>query len=407
MKNCIVAQSGGPTAAINASLAGVIYGAIHCPEFDRIYGSLNGITGILDERTLDLTDTFQDAKTLDTLKASPAMYLGSCRYKLPKLEDDSAPYKRIFQVFEKMEIQAFFYIGGNDSMDTVDKLSAYAASIDSPVRVIGVPKTIDNDLVITDHTPGFGSAAKYVATSLREIFHDTVIYTPKSVTIVEIMGRDAGWLTAASVLARNEYCAAPHLIYLPEAAFDTEEFLADVSRLLETCSNVIVAVSEGIRDKDGKYISASTGKVDNFGHSQLSGAGKTLEYLVQDRLDVKVRSIELNILQRCGAHIASKTDLDESFQEGNHGVALAAEGKTGLMVTIQRTSNAPYTVTYGSAPVCEIANGVKAVPAEFINDRGNDVTEGLISYVKPLIQGESEVSFCEGMPAYLPVPHLV
>ena len=306
-----------------------------------------------------------------------------------------------------MEIQAFFYIGGNDSMDTVDKLSAYAASIDSPVRVIGVPKTIDNDLVITDHTPGFGSAAKYVATSLREIFHDTVIYTPKSVTIVEIMGRDAGWLTAASVLARNEYCAAPHLIYLPEAAFDTEEFLADVSRLLETCSNVIVAVSEGIRDKDGKYISASTGKVDNFGHSQLSGAGKTLEYLVQDRLDVKVRSIELNILQRCGAHIASKTDLDESFQEGNHGVALAAEGKTGLMVTIQRTSNAPYTVTYGSAPVCEIANGVKAVPSEFINDRGNDVTEGLVSYVKPLIQGESEVSFCEGMPAYLPVPHLV
>ncbi|MEY8517441.1 6-phosphofructokinase [Lachnospiraceae bacterium 29-84] len=407
MKNCIVAQSGGPTAAINASLAGVIYGALQRPEFDRVYGSLNGITGILEERFLDLTETFQKQENLDLLKVSPAMYLGSCRYKLPKLEDDQTPYAQIFKLFEKLEIGAFFYIGGNDSMDTVDKLSAYAASIDSPVRVIGVPKTIDNDLVVTDHTPGFGSAAKYVASSLREVYHDTVIYTPKSVTIVEVMGRDAGWLTAASVLAKNSYCAAPHLIYLPEAAFDTEEFIADVKTLLESCNNVIVAVSEGIRDKDGKYISASTGKVDNFGHSQLSGAGKTLEYLVQERLDVKVRSIELNILQRCASHIASKTDLEESFQEGQHGVTLAAEGKTGLMVTITRTSSDPYTVEYGSAPVCDIANGVKAVPAEWINDRGNGVTEEMAAYIRPLIQGEPEITFVDGIPSYLPVPHLV
>lgn len=407
MKNCIVAQSGGPTVAINASLAGVIKGALDHPEFEHVYGALNGITGILDERFLDLTDTFGNNENLELLKHTPAMYLGSCRYKLPKLEDDKAPYELIFKVFEKMNVGAFFYIGGNDSMDTVDKLSAYAASIGSSVRVIGVPKTIDNDLCITDHTPGFGSAAKYVASSILEIFHDTVIYALKSVTIIEVMGRDAGWLTAASVLARNDYCDAPHLIYLPEAAFDTEAFLADVKNLLEKQNNVIVAVSEGIRDKDGNYISASTGKVDNFGHSQLSGAGKTLEYLVQDKLNVKVRSIELSTLQRCASHIASKTDIEESFNEGKHGVSLAAEGKTGLMVTILRKDGEPYQVTYDSAPVCEIANGVKGVPAEFINKEGNDVTDEMIAYVRPLVQGEPDITFENGIPKYLPVKHLI
>ncbi len=407
MKNCIVAQSGGPTAAINASLAGVIQGALDNPAFDKVYGALNGITGILDERLLTLNDTFEDRGNIDLLKVTPAMYLGSCRYKLPKLEDDKAPYEKIFQVFEKMGVGAFFYIGGNDSMDTVDKLSAYAASIGSEVRIIGVPKTIDNDLCITDHTPGFGSAAKYVASSILEIFHDTVIYALKSVTIIEVMGRDAGWLTAASVLARNEYCDAPHLIYLPEAAFDTEKFLSDVKDLLDKQNNVIVAVSEGIRDKDGNYISASTGKVDNFGHSQLSGAGKTLEYLVQDRLNVKVRSIELSTLQRCASHIASKTDLEESFQEGLYGVSLAAAGKTGLMVTILRTDSKDYQVTYDASPVCDIANGVKAVPEGFITKEGNDVTHEMVSYLMPLIQGEPEITFENGTPKYLPVKHLV
>ena len=406
MKNCVVAQSGGPTAAINASLAGVVQGVLEHPEYSHIYGSLNGITGILEGRFLDLTKTFQSPEALGRLKVSPAMYLGSCRYKLPNPEDDITPYQAVFQFFEKMDIGAFFYIGGNDSMDTVDKLSTYAEKIQSNVRIIGIPKTIDNDLCATDHTPGFGSAAKYVATSLLEIYHDTVIYHLKSVTIVEIMGRDAGWLTAASALARNSYSAAPHLIYLPEAAFDTEEFLADVSRLLETCSNVIVAVSEGIRDKDGKYISASTGKVDNFGHSQLSGAGKTLECLVQERLDVKVRAIELNILQRCGSHIASRTDLEESFCQGQHGVSLAAKGKTGLMVTIQRIQEEPYQVSYGASPVREIANQVKSVPPEFIHPKGNDVSPAMLSYLKPLIQGEPGLTFSQGIPCYLPVPHL-
>ena len=407
MKNCIVAQSGGPTVAINASLAGVIQGVFDQPEYDRIYGSLNGITGILEERFLDLTEDFQKKEKLDLLKVSPAMYLGSCRYKLPKPEEDIIPYETIFKVFEKLNIGAFFYIGGNDSMDTVDKLSAYGASIQSPIRIIGIPKTIDNDLCITDHTPGFGSAAKYVASSLLEIFHDTVIYPVKSVTIVEIMGRDAGWLTAASALARNEYCAAPHLIYLPETAFDTEIFLADVSRLLQEHDNVIVAVSEGIRDKEGNYISASTGTVDNFGHSQLSGAGKTLEYLTANRLNVKVRSIELNVLQRCGAHIASLTDLEESFRQGRHGAALAAEGKTSVMVTLIRSGNEPYQTVCSCSPVCDIANNVKHVPAEFINAQGNDVTPEMIAYLKPLIVGEPEITFSQGLPDYLPVTHLV
>lgn len=407
MKNCIVAQSGGPTVAINASLAGVIQGVFDQPDYDRIYGSLNGITGILEERFLDLTEDFQKKEKLDLLKVSPAMYLGSCRYKLPKPEEDIIPYETIFKVFEKLNIGAFFYIGGNDSMDTVDKLSAYAASIQSPIRIIGIPKTIDNDLCITDHTPGFGSAAKYVASSLLEIFHDTVIYPVKSVTIVEIMGRDAGWLTAASALARNEYCAAPHLIYLPETAFDTEIFLADVSRLLQEHDNVIVAVSEGIRDKEGNYISASTGTVDNFGHSQLSGAGKTLEYLIANRLNVKVRSIELNVLQRCGAHIASLTDLEESFRQGYHGAALAAEGKTSVMVTLIRSGNEPYQTVCSCSPVCDIANNVKHVPAEFINAQGNDVTPEMIAYLKPLIVREPEITFSQGLPDYLPVTHLV
>lgn len=407
MKNCFVAQSGGPTAAINASLAGVIKGVLEHSDFDRIYGSLNGITGILEERYLDLTDIFNKDDNLTLLKRTPAMYLGSCRFKLPQPEKDISPYEFIFRKFEELNIGAFFYIGGNDSMDTVDKLSAYAASIGSEVRVIGIPKTIDNDLCVTDHTPGFGSAAKYVASSILEISHDTLIYHVKSVTIVEIMGRDAGWLTAASALARNDYSTAPHLIYLPERAFDTEAFLSDVSRLLNERDNVVIAVSEGIRDKEGNYISASTGSSDNFGHSQLSGAGKALEYLVQERLHVKVRSVEVNILQRCGGHIASLTDLDESFEEGRFGVKLAGEGESGKMTTIFRTSNEPYQVSYGAAAISEIANKVKNVPESYINEAGNDVTEDMITYLKPLIQGEPVVEFKEGLPVYFPVAHLV
>ena len=407
MKNCIVAQSGGPTAAINAGLAGVISGVLKSEYFDTVYGSLNGITGILDGRILNLSDIFKTDDMLERLTMTPAMYLGSCRFKLPTYEADLDIYKRIFAFFEEHVIAAFFYIGGNDSMDTVDKLSAYAEAIGSPVRVLGIPKTIDNDLCVTDHTPGFGSAAKFVASTFLEIAHDTYIYKVKSVTIVEVMGRDAGWLTAASALARNEYSAAPHLIYLPEHAFSTDEFLADVKELLEKQKNVIVAVSEGIRDKNGNYISAAENATDTFGHSQLSGVGKTLECFLKKNLDVKVRSIELNVLQRCAAHIASRTDLEESMHLGEAAVSAAKDGLTSAMMTIKRISNEPYTVSYESAPVCEVANKAQSVPLSFINERGNDVKEEMVAYLEPLIHGEMPIIYQKGLPCYMPVDHLL
>lgn len=415
MKNCIVAQSGGPTVAINASLAGVISGMFKSSQYDTVYGSLNGITGILDNRLLNLSKVFGkadpatdiDQNMLDSLIMTPSMYLGSCRFKLPSYEADPHIYEKIFRFFEEKEIAAFFYIGGNDSMDTVDKLSAYADRIGSSIRVLGIPKTIDNDLCLTDHTPGFGSAAKYVASTFLEIAHDTYIYKVKSVTVVEVMGRDAGWLTAASVLARNEYNTAPHLIYLPEHAFDLNEFLEDVKELLSRQHNVIVAVSEGIRNKEGNYISASTSTVDTFGHSQLSGAGKTLEYFLKEHLDVKIRSIELNVLQRCASHIASKTDLNESFCLGEKAVEFAENGKTAVMMTMKRTGNTPYSIDYACAPVCEIANEAKEVPLSLINERGNDLTEEMIAYLRPLIQGEMPITYKNGLPCYLPVDHLL
>lgn len=407
MKNCIVAQSGGPTVAINASLAGVINNVMKSNEFDVIYGAVNGITGILDQRVLNLTELFADASMLERLKTTPAMYLGSCRFKLPMASDNRALYEQIFKTFEELEIAAFFYIGGNDSMDTVNKLSNFAKEMDSNVKIIGIPKTIDNDLCVTDHAPGFGSAAKYVATSLREIAHDTYIYRLKSVTIVEVMGRDAGWLTAASALARTEYSKAPHLIYLPETAFDKEQFLADVKALLDTTDNVIVAVSEGIRDENGTYISATTAAADQFGHSQLSGAGKCLEHLVKERLGVKVRSVEINVLQRCAAHISSKTDLDEAFILGEKAVEYAKEGKTGIMVIIEKKSDEPYICQYSYANVSGIANEAKEVPREWINEQGNDVTEEMLTYLRPLILGEVSVSYENGLPEYMNVAHLL
>ncbi len=408
MKNAIIAQSGGPTVAINASLAGVLNYNIKNGIFENVYGSLNGITGILEDRFINLSEKINEIDGfVEKLVVTPAMYLGSCRYKMPLPEDNKEIYEKIFDFFKKHDIDAFFYIGGNDSMDTVDRLSKYAASINSDVRVIGIPKTIDNDLVHIDHTPGFGSAAKYVATSILEMAHDTYIYHVKSVTIVEIMGRDAGWLTAASALARNEYSKAPHLIYLPEAAFDAKECVEDVKALLEKQDDVIIAISEGIRDKDGNYFSASESKLDKFGHVQLSGAGKALEHLIANEIGCKVRSVELNILQRCATHQASLTDLEESVKLGEKACELAKDGKTGLMATITRTSDKPYEVVYGGHPVCEIANGVKAVPREWINERGNDVTEEMLTYLKPLIKGEAKVEYVDGLPQYLDVTHLI
>ena len=405
-KNCIVAQSGGPTAAINASLAGVVSGVMKSNKFDICYGSLNGITGILNNTLIALSKTAENPGFIEQLTISPAMYLGSCRFKMPEATSNEEIYKQIFACFEELNIGAFFYIGGNDSMDTVLKLSNYAKKINYDISIIGVPKTIDNDLCETDHTPGFGSAAKYIATTMLEIAHDTFIYKLKSVTIVEIMGRDAGWLTASAALARGSYNETPDYIYLPEVAFDKESFVNDIRKALEKKDNVIIAVSEGIHDKDGEYITAGEAAADTFGHKQLSGAGKALEAIVREEIGVKVRAVEINVLQRCAAHLLSETDIKESFAQGEKAVALAEENITASMVCIKRISNMPYDINYSYAPIENIANEAKSIPREWINEAGNDVTEELIAYLTPLIQGECTVPYVNGLPAYADISHL-
>lgn len=397
-KNLLVGQSGGPTVAINASLSGVLEMGYQMPEIGKVYGARNGIQGVLEERLCDM-EPYRDQ--LEVLRVTPSMFLGSCRYKLPEEGEGQDIYEKIFEVFSRYEIGYFFYIGGNDSMDTVLKLSAYAEKIGYDISIIGVPKTIDNDLMEIDHTPGFGSAAKYIASSILEMAHDTYIYPVKSVLIVEIMGRNAGWLTASSVLARNEYSDAPHLIYLPEKPFQTSRFIRDVQEQLEHKDQVIVAVSEGIRDTEGKYISAQASQVDQFGHVMLSGTGKYLESLVADTIGCKVRSVELNVLQRCASHIASKTDIMEAAQLGREAVKKAVEGQTGVMSRLTRTSDDPYVVEYSMAPIARIANEEKKIPAEWINEEGNDVTDEMTAYLKPLIQGEMPVPYEDGLPKYL------
>ncbi|WP_310601813.1 6-phosphofructokinase [Anaerosporobacter sp.] len=405
--NCLIAQSGGPTTAINSSLAGVIHEAIQSTTINKIYGSLNGIQGVLKDDLFDLTETFHiDSNNLSTLVHTPSMFLGSCRYKLSDPLVNDSDYHTIFQQFTNYNIKYFFYIGGNDSMDTVNKLSAFAVEHHIDVHVIGIPKTIDNDLACIDHTPGFGSAAKYIASSILEIAHDAYIYDTKSVSIVEIMGRNAGWLTAASALARTTYNEAPHLIYLPEAPFSTASFVSDVRTQLEKRNHVIIAVSEGIKDPAGMYISANSTGTDQFGHVMLSGTGKYLENLIKNTIGCKVRSIELNVLQRCASHISSQTDLDEAYELGKNAFRLATQGETAKMVTLTRTSNAPYTVTYDSTDVSNVANVEKCIPREWINEAGNDITQELIDYIYPLIQGEVPITYQNGIPSYLSVEHL-
>lgn len=407
-RNCIVGQSGGPTAAINASLAGVIRG---CKEagFDHIYGMVNGIQGFLDETFLDLKETFDSEESIDTLKKSPAMFLGSCRYKLPEPVKGDQTFEWLFAKFEEMGITDFFYIGGNDSMDTVAKLSRYAEFNGSKVHFIGVPKTIDNDLMGTDHTPGFGSAAKFVATSVLEVVHDSAIYKTDSVTIVEIMGRNAGWLTAASALARTDYSSAPDLIYLPEVPFEKEQFLKDVKEKLKKKRNVIVAVSEGVRNSQGKFLDQDedSAQKDAFGHVIHSGTGKILENLVRDTIGCKIRSIELNVLQRGAMHVASQTDLEESYSVGKEAVKAAMEGKSNVMMIFKRVSEKPYKVEISAYDVQNVANEEHKVPVEWINEAHNDILPPLYDYLYPLIQGEVDVKYKNGIPAYANIAHLL
>ena len=392
-KNAIVGQSGGPTAVINASLYGVVYEALNREDvFGNVYGMINGIEGFLHDQLMDMKP-LDTSGELELIKTTPGSYLGSCRYKLPEDLSDTV-YPKLFEKFEKYNIGYFFYIGGNDSMDTVSKLSRYAASINSDIRFMGLPKTIDNDLVLTDHTPGFGSAAKYVASTVREIAIDASVYDNKqSVTIVEIMGRHAGWLTAASALARKFKNDNPVLIYLPEVAFDQDAFIEKIKSSLETTSNLVVCISEGIHTADGTFICelGSEVGVDTFGHKMLTGSGKYLENLVKERLGVKVRSVELNVSQRCSSAMLSKTDQKEAIASGSFGVTAAIKGETGKMVAFKRQSpltlDADYVLNYATEDVNEICNKEKTVPLEWISEDGSDVTEAFLAYARPLVRG--------------------
>lgn len=407
-RNCFIGQSGGPTAAINASLAGIIAECIDTKQFEHVYGMINGIKGLLEHKYMDLLEIFDVSEKINDLKHSPAMYLGSCRYKLPTYIEDSQTYDLLFQTFEELNITDFYYIGGNDSMDTVAKLSQYANIIQSPIRFIGIPKTIDNDLMGTDHTPGFGSAAKYVATSMLEVAYDSSIYKLNAVTIVEIMGRNAGWLTAASALARTKYSDAPDLIYLPEVPFVKENFLNDIREVFKRKRSVIIAVSEGIKTENGEFLDSDSqyAKRDAFGHILHSGTGKVLETMVYKEFKCKVRSIELNVLQRCAMHIASQVDLDESFEIGRYAVKTSMAGKTGVMMIFNRTGNHPYTLECDFKDVSDIANKEQRIPIEWINKEHNDITKELYEYLYPLIQGEVSITYENGVPCYANIDHL-
>lgn len=401
-KNVIVGQSGGPTAVINASLYGVVYEALNREDAcGTVYGMINGIEGFLNDQIMDM-EPLERSGELELIRTTPGSYLGSCRYKLPENLDDEI-YPKLFEQFEKYGIGYLFYIGGNDSMDTVSKLSRYAEKKGSDIRFMGIPKTIDNDLVRTDHTPGFGSAAKYVASTVREIAVDASVYdNKKSVTIVEIMGRHAGWLTAASVLARKFQGDNPLLIYLPETAFDPEQFISDVKEALEKVSNLVVCISEGINDGNGTFICelASDVGVDNFGHKMLTGSGKYLENLVKEKIGVKVRSIELNVCQRCSSAMLSGTDQKEAIASGAYGVKCAIEGETGKMVGFSRVPGREYRIDYVTEDVNLICNQEKTVPSEWIKGNGSDIGQEFIDYALPLIQGEVKVPQKDGLPLF-------
>ena len=404
--NAVVGQSGGPTAAINATLAGVIRGVLEQKEegtIQTLYGMHNGIDGFLREDLIDLTKFFDSEEKLKLLEHTPAAALGSCRKKLPDPAKDPAFFESLIDLFKKYDIRYFFYIGGNDSMDTVAKLTAYLKDHDYDMKAIGVPKTIDNDLMGTDHTPGFGSAAKYIAVTMQEILRDCAVYTIPAVTVVEIMGRDAGWLTASAALGRKVTGLEPDLVYLPERVFDLDQFMNDVREALKKHPNVVVAVSEGIRFADGRYVGEGTqsGAKDAFGHAYLAGTGKALELAIKEQIGCKVRSIELNLPQRCASHLASKTDLDESVGVGRYAVKCATEGISGEMMSIQRVATNPYEVTYAHANVLEIANKIRKVDGEYINEAGNHVTDACCEYLLPLIQGEAEVLYENGLPRHI------
>ncbi len=397
--NIAAAQSGGPTCAINASLVGLFGEALRTPQIDAVFGSINGIEGIINDDLVDLKRIIRTNEDMVLLKQTPSTVLGSCRYKLPDISQEGASelYDKIMACFERHRIEAFFYIGGNDSMDTVQKLSDYALSVGSDIKFVGIPKTIDNDLPVTDHTPGFGSAAKYVNATVQEIIRDSSVYSIDSVTIIEIMGRHAGWLAASTCLLRTNDEIAPHLIYLPESDFSAERFLEDVRAERAKHKAVIAVVSEGIKLEAGGMRS---GMIDNFGHEYLSGVGKVLENLVRNEVGCKVRSIELNVMQRCSSHICSATDINEAEQIGAAAVRTALEGKSGVTMVFKRLSDRPYVITIEAADTSLLANKEKLFPKEWITAAKNNVSDEAVKYFQPLIMGEVDIAMKNGIPLH-------
>lgn len=405
MKNIIVGQSGGPTAVINSSIAGVYKKAKEL-RVEHVYGMVHGIEGFLNEDIIDLDNYLKTQENYELLKRTPSAFLGSCRYKLPKIEGNEDVYERIFNILDKWEIDALFYTGGNDSMDTIKMLSDYAKEHNKPQKFMGVPKTIDNDLPITDHCPGYGSAAKYIATSLKEIIRDNASFGKSRLTvcIVEIMGRHAGWLTAAAALAKDDTCEGVDAIYLPENVFDLDKFINNIKELAKTKESIVIAVSEGIQTADGKFVcelGSSDRAVDAFGHKQLSGCASTLANIVAKETGLKTRAIEFSTLQRAATHLASLTDINEAEEVGMKAVEEANNGQTGMMVVLERTNNNPYSCTTNTYDIHNIANVEKKVPLEWINTETNQMTDEFIQYAKPLINGELLPIYKDGLPVHL------
>lgn len=401
--NVIVGQSGGPTAVINASLAGVYQAAVNSGA-KKVYGMKNGIAGLLSEKIVLLNEVLDDDLKIELLKRTPSSFLGSCRYKLKSFETDTTEYEKVFSLLKKYEIECFFYIGGNDSMDTIAKLSAYGKKIGSNIRFVGVPKTIDNDLMITDHTPGYGSAAKFVATTMKEIIRDATVYGTEYVTIVEIMGRNAGWLTAASALARGGDCDGVDMICLPEIPFNVEGFIQKVAEKQKKKNSIVIAVSEGVKLPDGRYVcelSDNVQDVDSFGHKKLTGTARFLANECAKRLKTKTRAIELSTLQRCSGHLASRTDITEAYQVGGAAVLAAVSGQSGVAITLDRISDKPYQCKTGVVDVNKIANYEKKIPIEWINETHTDMEQAFLDYARPLIQAELPPFYVDGLPYHI------
>lgn len=402
MKNCLVAQSGGPTAVINASVVGVIKGNEEIKHYDKVYGGINGIEGILQKRIVDLSDL--NEMDLEVLKHTPSSSLGSCRYKMKDFRDDETEYNRIFEILDSLDVSTLFYIGGNDSMDTVSKLSEYAKLKGIEKQVIGIPKTIDNDLFHTDHTPGYGSAAKFIATTTLETYLDSSVYTNNGIFIIETMGRDTGWLAASAALAKIDGKQVADFIYLPEVEFNNEQFIADVRAKFEEKNKVYIVVSEGIKDESGGYLFESNSSCthDSFSHVQLGGVGNCLKKLIiENGITSRVKVMELGVTQRAAMHCASKTDLEESYEVGKAAVGYSVEGDSGFMVGMKRVENNQYTIETYKVEAAKVANNIKYFPSDWITKEKNNITEDAIEYMQPLIMGSPDKVLENGLPKYL------